>query len=378
MKKALLLTLSVLFITSGGALAKNAGQYKKEIAKTSKNLEELQKSIKEKRLEKEKCLLDEKCIGVELNRIDKELKRLEKKGQALVRDRKKAEKMLSQSEKGLKLAGWEKKQWLDAINGELNLWYREHRGYYRIFDDKVSERLRYQAMTQKKTYFDNAKNKESLSRQAILKWRLAQTELKELKNRQEKNLREHEGVRQQKKDILKTTVGRRLAADAEIKKLTESSKALEQLIIKLEKAKKKTEQESLEKKKFKEKKKRLPWPIQGEVVMKFGRNKHPEFDTYVISNGIRIKAAKNSDVKTVSKGEVIFCGEFRSYGLMVIVDHGGGFYTIYGLLSELLVKEDEKLQEGGIIGRLGGVQPQILYFEVRSGNQPENPELWLR
>ena len=118
--------------------------------------------------------------------------------------------------------------------------------------------------------------------------------------------------------------------------------------------------------------------MEGDIVVKFGRNKHPEFDTYIISNGIRIKGEPNSAVKAVSKGEVIFCGEFRSYGQMVIIDHGGGFYTIYGQLSEILVTEGQKVQEANVIAKIGSGTQSTLYFEVRSENKVEDPEVWLK
>jgi len=370
--------LAALWFIAGFAFSKTSVQYTKEITNDSKNLEELQKNIKEKRLEKEKCLLDEKCIRSELAGIDRELRRLEKKGESIKKDVKKAEKMLNQSVNELKLAGWEKSQWQNALNSELNKWYQANHAYYQLFRDRVNEHLRFEAMSQKKSYFDSARNKESLSRQAILKWQMAQNKLKELKLQQEKTLEEQAGVKGRKKEILQTTIGRRIAAENEINKLTETSKALEQLIIKLEKEKKKTEQEAMEKARFKQKKKHLPWPVAGEIIVKFGRNKHPEFDTYIISNGIKIKAAANSDVKAVCKGEVIFCGEFRSYGQMVLLDHGGGFYTIYGQLNEILVTEDQKVQEASVIGRLGNAPQPALYFEVRSENKVEDPELWLK
>ncbi len=91
----------------------------------------------------------------------------------------------------------------------------------------------------------------------------------------------------------------------------------------------------------------------------------------------RLRPPLIQNVKAVSRGEVLFSGEFRSYGQMIVIDHGGGFYTIYGQLSELYVQEGQKVQEAAVIGKLGADQP-ILYFEVRSENKVEDPELWLK
>jgi len=370
--------LAMLVLPAATAYPNSTGQYKKELENSSKSLQDLQKSIKEKRIEKEKCLLDEKCIGVELSKIERELTRFQKKGDALKKDIKKNEKMLAQSENELKRAGWEKQQWINTLDSELNKWNQYHYSYNSLFRDNIDEQLRFEAVVQKRSYVGSALNKETMSRQAINRWQAAKDKLKELKGQQEKTLQDQESVRAQKKDILKSTIGRRVAAEADIAKLTESAKALEQMIIKLEKERKKTEQEAQEKRKFKEKKKHLIWPVEGEIVLKFGRNKHPDLDTYIISNGVKIRAAANSDVRSVGKGEVMFSGEFRSYGQMVIIDHGGGFFTIYGQLSEILVEEGQKVQEGTVIGKLGGAKQPVLYFEVRSESKPEDPELWLK
>ena len=87
----------------------------------------------------------------------------------------------------------------------------------------------------------------------------------------------------------------------------------------------------------------LPWPVNGKIVLNYGKNKHPDLSTNVISNGIKIKAQDNSTIKAVEEGTVIFAGEFRSYGNMIILDHKGVFFSFYCQLNKFLVKENQKV-----------------------------------
>ena len=136
-------------------------------------------------------------------------------------------------------------------------------------------------------------------------------------------------------------------------------------------------QDELSKKKFFEKKSRLPWPVEGEVIGKYGKLKHNDLDTYIISNGIKIEAGEDSIIKVISKGEIVYADNFRSYGKTVIVSHGGGFYTIYGQLGKILVKSKKKILGSEPIGRMERGE-NILYFEIRSDNKPLDPLVWLR
>ncbi len=369
MKRAAVFLAILVFAGIPAAAAKNTKQYQKEIQSGTKKLEQIQKSLQEKRSEKEQCLQEEKCIKLELKRIDQELTRLSAEKEKLRREIGKAERNVAAADKELQAAGWEKSQWSNVLSREADLWYRAHYSYYQFYSDPVTERLRRDALLQKKHYVTNASIKEENSLRALKKWQAATDRLVSLRKQQEATSR------------TKTTIGRRIVAEEEIEKLSESAKALENLINKLVRAKKKVEDELAErsaKKQFQDKKKHLPWPVSGDVTVAFGKSKHPELDTYVISNGIKIHSAPGTPVAAVDKGEVIFCGEFRAYGLMIIVDHGGGFCSIYGLLGEVSVEEGQKIKTGQALGRLSAQGESLLYFEVRSAGKVEDPLLWLR
>ncbi|MEX0830535.1 MAG: peptidoglycan DD-metalloendopeptidase family protein [Nitrospirales bacterium] len=122
------------------------------------------------------------------------------------------------------------------------------------------------------------------------------------------------------------------------------------------------------------------WPAKGKVVSFFGRQKHPTFDTYVTKKGIEIQAREGSPIHSVSSGKVVYADWLKGYGLVVIVDHTNGFYSLYAHASKLLVAEGNAVTLGQMIGHTGetGVtEDDTLYFELRKGTTPIDPLKWL-
>jgi septal ring factor EnvC (AmiA/AmiB activator) len=124
----------------------------------------------------------------------------------------------------------------------------------------------------------------------------------------------------------------------------------------------------------------LLWPVDGKVVSYFGRQKHPTFDTFVTKKGIEIRAQEGSPIRAVSSGNVVYADWLKGYGLVVIVDHTNGFYSLYAHASKLLVAEGHSVKNGQVIGETGetGVTDEdALYFELRKGTTPIDPLKWL-
>jgi septal ring factor EnvC (AmiA/AmiB activator) len=120
--------------------------------------------------------------------------------------------------------------------------------------------------------------------------------------------------------------------------------------------------------------------VEGKVVSYFGRQKHPTFDTFVTKKGIEISAQEGSPIRAVSSGNVVYADWLKGYGLVVIVDHTNGFYSLYAHASKLLVAEGHSVKNGQVIGETGetGVtQEDTLYFELRKGTTPIDPLKWL-
>ncbi len=118
---------------------------------------------------------------------------------------------------------------------------------------------------------------------------------------------------------------------------------------------------------------KLPWPVRGEVIARFGTQVHPEYKTRTPNRGIDIRTASGTLVLAVAAGKVSYADQFMGYGKMVIVDHGGGFYSLYSNLDRITV------QVGGrtISGSAVGYTRDYLHFEVRQHGQSVDPLAWL-
>ncbi|MGH7670571.1 MAG: murein hydrolase activator EnvC family protein [Gemmatimonadaceae bacterium] len=126
---------------------------------------------------------------------------------------------------------------------------------------------------------------------------------------------------------------------------------------------------------------RLDWPVQGSILYPFGRQVQSN-NTTIRWNGIGIAAPAGTPVHVVAPGEVVSVRQLGLYGLTVIVDHGGGDYSIYGSLQSTSVKLGEHVTRDQVIGTVGVSDPDFpphLHFEVRQHGGPAvDPTLWLR
>ena len=127
---------------------------------------------------------------------------------------------------------------------------------------------------------------------------------------------------------------------------------------------------------------RLEWPVRGEIIGHFGTEVHPKWGTQTMNNGVDISAPIGTPVHVVAKGRVDYVSEdFGTYGQMVIVNHGDGYYTLYGHLSTISVGNGAEVVPGQLIGYsgdTGSLKGPILHFEVRKAAQSLDPERWLK
>ncbi len=124
----------------------------------------------------------------------------------------------------------------------------------------------------------------------------------------------------------------------------------------------------------------LPWPVDGSIIYRFGRVVNPN-NTTTRWNGIGISAASGTDVKSVSSGEVVLADVMGTYGNTIIVQHGGGDYSVYGSLSSMSVGKGSRVAKGQVIGSVGATDPSLpahLHFEIRHGGPAVDPLEWLR
>ena len=124
----------------------------------------------------------------------------------------------------------------------------------------------------------------------------------------------------------------------------------------------------------------LPWPADGSIVSYFGRQKHPTFNTYVQRRGIEIKTVEGSAIHAVMPGSVVYADWLKGYGLVIILDHANGFFSLYAHASKILASVGSQVGAGQAIGETGDTGmtgEDTLYFELRQGAEPLDPLQWL-
>ncbi|MCK4413618.1 MAG: peptidoglycan DD-metalloendopeptidase family protein [Candidatus Eisenbacteria sp.] len=125
---------------------------------------------------------------------------------------------------------------------------------------------------------------------------------------------------------------------------------------------------------------RVPWPLTGRVMTRFGTQVHPRYGTKVENKGIEIAAAEGTPIQAVAGGRVVFDGWLGGYGRTVVVAHGDQLFTLYAHASEVLVGRGDDVAAGQTIARVGASDSLIgpaLYFEIRQGARAVDPLRWL-
>ena len=160
-----------------------------------------------------------------------------------------------------------------------------------------------------------------------------------------------------------------------LKELKDASKKLLDVIRESEKT------DSFSAKGFSKLKGNLPWPVNGKVAIPYGSQKDPQFNTPIFRSGAYIQSNDNSFARAVYNGKVVFAEWFKGYGQLVIVNHGEGYHTLYGSLTEIFAKVGDIIKGKEVVGRVGNsgiLNVPGLYFELRYKGKPLDPLQWLK
>ena len=384
MKNILIFLFCAFFIpefVSGESYDRRIRQYRREITQRSSELTKKEKELRKKKAQEVKYRKEEQRVRRELTRIRRELTNISAEITRIQSKIRTTIKRIRHAEAEIKSARTEKSQWQDIMRKELSEFYRRYRTSAVLTDVPWEKKYVSYAIKGKTQLVNSAENRRATAEASHRRYELLKDELMVLRDRRTAKQQEYRKLQTAKAEILKSATGRRIAAEEEVKALKETAGELKALLRSLEEKKRRTlemkRQEEFAKKHFAEKKRHLPWPILGEVITQFGRNKHPELDTYEISNGIKIRTQSNQQVSAVDAGEVVYARDFRSYRRTIIIDHRGGTYTIYGHLGEFLVEEGAKVSAGQTIAKTSP-DTGYVYFELRIDDMPQDPLAWLK
>jgi septal ring factor EnvC (AmiA/AmiB activator) len=208
--------------------------------------------------------------------------------------------------------------------------------------------------------------------------------LRELRGEKMRELQDLYYLEQQRTRRLKEVRGRQMTAERRLGELQRDEGELTNLIDRLEREREAAEALAASAPSpgtlTPEDRGRLDWPVEGPIIYSFGQQRNQD-GTAILRQGIGIAAPEGTPVKAIAGGTVFFARPFLGYGPSVILSHGGGDYSLYLYLSEILVEEGENVILGQTIGRVGGSgtpEGQHLEFQIRIDSRAVDPRPWLK
>jgi septal ring factor EnvC (AmiA/AmiB activator) len=221
--------------------------------------------------------------------------------------------------------------------------------------------------------------RDQLEHLALVRERIASEgrRLAELEAKQEQELASLRTAQQKRTTAVASINTQIKSQGGELKRLESQARGLEKLIADLRKA---LDNPPVAKKApFEPLKGKLPWPVpQGKVLARFGQ---PRAGGSLRWQGMLIGTERGARVRAPYAGRVAYADWLPGMGLMIVLDHGGGYLSLYGHNDQLFRKVGESVAAGDVIGSVGdsgGSDQAALYFEVRRGREPVNPETWLQ
>jgi septal ring factor EnvC (AmiA/AmiB activator) len=221
--------------------------------------------------------------------------------------------------------------------------------------------------------------RDKLEHLALLREKIA-TEgrrLEELEARQEQELAALKGAQQKRAQAVAAIDSQIKTRGGEIKRLESQARSLEKLITDLRKALQSAP--PAKRAPFEPLRGKLPWPVQdGKVLARFGQ---PRAGGSLKWQGMLIGTDRGARVRAPFAGRIAYADWLPGMGLMIVLDHGGGYLSLYGHNEEVFRKVGDPVSAGDVIGAVGdtgGHNQPALYFEVRRGREPVNPETWLQ
>lgn len=204
------------------------------------------------------------------------------------------------------------------------------------------------------------------------------SELLKLKDKQQKSLAALEAKRSSRGQTIKE-IDARISDDLdEMKQLKANERSIQNLLQSLHDTLSDIPLDVIrDAKPFPQMKGKLPWPVRGKLLASFGQAKASGHLTW---NGYWIDAPTGAPVRAVANGRVAYVGWMQRYGLIIIIEHEGGYFSLYGHNDSVELAGGETVRIGQTIakaGSTGGYEQSGVYFEIRKGTQPINPKLWL-
>ncbi len=342
-----------------------------------KNIAELQKWLDEAKGERKEALTALRKVELEVNRsarrirqVSADIRELKSRLQALHQRR--AELLAASNQQAQLLARQVraahkigKQEYLKVLlNQEQPELVARTLEYYEYFNRARTDQI--ETLKQVMTQLEESEKQIILENEAL---QLARNELEEKQD-------ELKNIKFKRKKIVLALESNIKNKGSKLEKLLADREQLQQLLKAVEEAisELKMPDASIPIGKLKGK---LPWPTKGKIVRHFGSRDVASSTRW---NGLIISAPEGRDVNAIHHGRVVFANWLRGFGMLVIIDHGNGYMSLYGHNQALYKETGDWVNPSEVIasvGNSGGQENSGLYFEIRRNGNPENPQKWI-
>jgi septal ring factor EnvC (AmiA/AmiB activator) len=376
--KLLLLGSSLLFVFLSPVYADKEQQQRQQLKQLNKESATLKKLLKQFKSERSQLQVDlqsaETKIGLiqkktrkTLRKLDKErseLKKLQSERQQLVKEKQNQQQLISQQVVAAYQLGRQKK-----IKVLLN---QEE-------PEKITRALTYA------DYFHQARNEEIEGYLNIInkinelepKIQLRTISLSRIKNQLEQEYASLIDSKQTRKASLTQINTSIRDSDQRLAQTNKDRLELERLLKAVEESLANIEI-PVNYQPFSNFKGKLEWPVRGKVSQRFGS---PRGDSSLRWQGVKIQANEGSQIQSIHHGRVVFADWFKGSGLLVIIDHGDGYMSLYAHNQSIFRETGDWVNAGetiATVGNSGGQTNASLYFEIRHNGRPTNPNRWCK
>jgi murein hydrolase activator len=366
----------------------SADSINEKIDRERKTLEQLKDQIEEKRRQADEAGKKRESILQGIQTLDERHVRYRQSHQEISRKlRKKDQEIESINAQIARLReGVQVRQ--EAILARLRVQYMEGRfGHWKplLASDSYGDfqrRLRYLSAVSGRDYglIETFKTDLANMQEAERQREAARVGMLAYKRTTEKHLDEIKTVKKEKKLYLAKLTQEKESYERALQELERSAARIDSLLRELEQRRRAAAAKPPSGSLPKGVKGGLPWPAEGSVLTHFGRQKHPTFNTYVQRKGIEIRTTEGSAIHAVMAGTVVYADWLKGYGLVIILDHANGFFSLYAHASKILTTVGAVVASGQAIGETGDTGmtgENTLYFELREGTEPVDPLQWL-
>ncbi|TLU65784.1 peptidase M23 [Thalassotalea litorea] len=333
---------------------------KQSLTKGSKAQQELQQKLRK----------DDLAIAANAQKIN-----------AIVEDKKHVEKKLSELTAQQAALNSKKQQQEQVLAEQIrSAYYAGHHDYLKLLlnqqdPNQVNRNLTYYQ------YLNDARIESIDDYKSVIKalldveqeQRQQAEKLSKLIAEQQQQKQALQGNRQQRAATLKQINSGILSSKQRLNKLEEEEKSLIQAIARLQAM----QEQAWELNGLSKLKNKLQWPVQGRITHAYGKRKQG----YLRWKGVLMRAPAGQSVYTIHNGTVLFADWLKGYGLVVVIDHGEGYMSLYGHNQTLLKNVGDRVEIGepiALVGQSGGQNQAGLYFEIRHKGKPVNPKHWCK